>query len=368
MKIDGIGRYTASAIASIAYSVPVPVVDGNFCRVLSRLKGIANHIKQPILKDKLGWNLMQQLIDANGGTQTPGIVNQAIMELGATYCAPSGSGIDENDPLRDFYLSTKLGKEIADASKHPDSIREFVRTSQRKHSCKLCDPSGISDVFSEISMKIGEEIGENNSSSKRKTEMYLRARMTAHAAFPTNPPKKTKREDVRAVAVLEFVTNSAEKKWLMVRRPSSGLLAGQWEFPSHCVSSVQGKVKAVKKSVRSNAINELLKDVILGSELENVTSLESLKARTHVEEPVNHVFSHVRHTSWIEFQKVDYILDDSQFCQRWKSSTGKEVSLMSEKDMMDVGITAEVKKILCSVSVGAGKKGSSKMTKRKRKH
>ena len=49
MKVEGIGRYTASAIASIAYGVEVPVVDGNVCRVLCRLTGIANHIKAGVL-------------------------------------------------------------------------------------------------------------------------------------------------------------------------------------------------------------------------------------------------------------------------------------------------------------------------------
>ena len=64
LKITGIGPYTASAIASIAFDVCVPVVDGNVCRVLSRLKGIANHIKAPILKDKLGWDLAEQIVRA----------------------------------------------------------------------------------------------------------------------------------------------------------------------------------------------------------------------------------------------------------------------------------------------------------------
>ena len=32
------------------------------------------------------------------------------MELGATYCAPAGSGVDDRDPLRDYYLSTQLGR------------------------------------------------------------------------------------------------------------------------------------------------------------------------------------------------------------------------------------------------------------------
>ena len=45
----------ALAIASIAFNGTVPVVDGNVCRVLSRLQDIANHIMARILKDDLGW-------------------------------------------------------------------------------------------------------------------------------------------------------------------------------------------------------------------------------------------------------------------------------------------------------------------------
>ena len=108
MTIDGIGRYTASAISSIAHNQCVPVVDGNVCRVLARLTGVANHIKAPIFKDKLGWDLAKQIVEAGDG-QHAGEVNQALMELGATYCAPNGSGIDDRDPLKEFYRSTRIG-------------------------------------------------------------------------------------------------------------------------------------------------------------------------------------------------------------------------------------------------------------------
>jgi A/G-specific adenine glycosylase len=109
MRIDGIGQYTGSAIASIAFDVCVPVVDGNVCRVLARLRGIANNIKAPILKDKLGWGLAEQIVKAGDGKKA-GDVNQALMELGATYCSPSGTGVDSRDPLKELYLSTKLSK------------------------------------------------------------------------------------------------------------------------------------------------------------------------------------------------------------------------------------------------------------------
>ena len=76
-------RFTASAIASIAFDKCVPVVDGNVCRVISRLKGVANNIKAPIFKDKIGWTLAEQIVTAGDGKYA-GEVNQALMELGAT--------------------------------------------------------------------------------------------------------------------------------------------------------------------------------------------------------------------------------------------------------------------------------------------
>ena len=85
------------------------------CRVLSRLKGIANHVKAPALKDVYGWELASDLVKAGDGS-CAGDLNQALMELGATFCAPSGTGTDPNDPLRDFYYSTRLGKALARTS------------------------------------------------------------------------------------------------------------------------------------------------------------------------------------------------------------------------------------------------------------
>ena len=184
MKIQGIGRYTASAIASIAYNVPVPVVDGNVCRVLSRLKCVTNHIKAPVFNNKLGWSLAEQIIKANGGTSSPGEVNQALMELGSTYCAPSGSGIDDGDPLREFYMSTKLGSEIAIAVRDKN-VDNFIgmRGENFINCCELCDNKNIISVFSNIAEKLNNTGLDLNDSCK-----------IAHRAFPLDPPRKEKRE------------------------------------------------------------------------------------------------------------------------------------------------------------------------------
>jgi A/G-specific adenine glycosylase len=76
-ELPGIGRYTAAAIASIAFGEAVAVVDGNVARVLDRLFG-ASAGREP------AWQRAELLLDR----ERPGDFNQAMMELGATVCTP----------------------------------------------------------------------------------------------------------------------------------------------------------------------------------------------------------------------------------------------------------------------------------------
>ncbi len=76
-QLPGVGRYTAAAIASIAFKEPVAVVDGNVERVLSRLFG--KQLDEPSI-----WRAAEELLDR----KRPGDANQATMELGATVCLP----------------------------------------------------------------------------------------------------------------------------------------------------------------------------------------------------------------------------------------------------------------------------------------
>jgi len=77
LALPGIGRYTAAAIASIAFAEPVAVVDGNVERVVKRLIGI--NLTTPQI-----WKHAQALL----ARSRPGDFNQAMMELGATVCVP----------------------------------------------------------------------------------------------------------------------------------------------------------------------------------------------------------------------------------------------------------------------------------------
>jgi len=82
-RICGIGPYSAGAIASIAYDVPVPAVDGNVIRVISRLFGIRTDALEAGTRRRI-----EELAVSLVPEQRPGDHNQAMMDLGATVCVP----------------------------------------------------------------------------------------------------------------------------------------------------------------------------------------------------------------------------------------------------------------------------------------
>jgi A/G-specific adenine glycosylase len=83
LQLPGIGRYTAGAIASIAFGRRAPIVDGNVIRVLSRLFEIADDPKSSQGR-KVFWEMAEEILP----DRSVGNFNQALMELGATICAP----------------------------------------------------------------------------------------------------------------------------------------------------------------------------------------------------------------------------------------------------------------------------------------
>jgi A/G-specific adenine glycosylase len=92
-QLPGIGRYTAAAIASIAFGEAVAVVDGNVERVLDRMFGAAK-------ERGAAWQRAESLLDR----KRPGDFNQAMMELGAAVCTPRAPQCPMC-PLRDWCAS-----------------------------------------------------------------------------------------------------------------------------------------------------------------------------------------------------------------------------------------------------------------------
>ena len=84
LGLKGVGPYTASAIASFAYKIPKPVIDGNVVRVLTRYFGIKTAADSAKTKKEIEI-LAHRCID----TEKPDSYNQAIMDFGATVCKPA---------------------------------------------------------------------------------------------------------------------------------------------------------------------------------------------------------------------------------------------------------------------------------------
>ncbi len=120
-KLPGIGRYTAGAIASIAFGEGVPVLDGNVIRVFARLTDLTDDVTQASVRNQL-WELAESWLPEN----RTGDYNQALMELGRTVCKPRQPDC-EVCPLLAYCRSYRNGtqherpvKKKADPTPHMD--------------------------------------------------------------------------------------------------------------------------------------------------------------------------------------------------------------------------------------------------------
>lgn len=120
--LPGVGDYTAGAVASIAFGIPVPAVDGNVLRVVARICGDDGDITTPAMKKRVTQNLAQVIpVDA------PGAYNQALMELGATVCVPNGAPLCGKCPAREVcraYLEERTDQLPVKAAKKERRIEE----------------------------------------------------------------------------------------------------------------------------------------------------------------------------------------------------------------------------------------------------
>ncbi|GFU33607.1 adenine DNA glycosylase [Nephila pilipes] len=254
--IPGIGAYSASAIASIAFQKPAGVVDGNVIRVLSRMRIIGAPASTPSVRDHL-WELANKLVSK----ERPGDFNQSLMELGAVICTPQNPtciSCPVNNYCHAFSLSKttpKVGRMDSFLKKKPtakishDSVPETnIPDIEDCSSCNICLPASIWIENPQVT------------------------------AFPCKTEKKSAREEKVKVLVIE-----KEDKLLMVRRPEKGLLAGLWEFP--CVILPD---EATEKA-KSAGMNSLVKELGIPN--------STLPSTKYVGEVI-HLFSHI-HTTYV---------------------------------------------------------------------
>lgn len=93
LSLPGIGEYTAGAIGSIAFDLPVTAVDGNVLRIITRLTGSYDDILKQSTKKKV-MTMLQEILPLD----RVGDFNQALMELGAIVCLPNGAPNCEECP------------------------------------------------------------------------------------------------------------------------------------------------------------------------------------------------------------------------------------------------------------------------------
>jgi A/G-specific adenine glycosylase len=131
-SLPGIGRYTAGAVASIAFDLPAPIVEANSRRVLARLAG---H-ERPVggAGDEPIWTIAEALVPRRGA----GTFNQALMDLGAAVCTPArpvcgrcplagdcaahAAGREDEIPVMAAPRATKELRETAVVMRHGDRV------------------------------------------------------------------------------------------------------------------------------------------------------------------------------------------------------------------------------------------------------
>ncbi|XP_070036566.1 adenine DNA glycosylase [Nicotiana tomentosiformis] len=273
-NIKGIGEYTAGAISSIAFKKAVPVVDGNVVRVISRLKAISANPKDAA-SVKNFWKLAGQLVDPF----RPGDFNQALMELGATLCSLSNPG------------------------------------------CAACPISAQCHALS---------------LSRQNESVHV-------TDYPIKVMKAKQRHEFSAVSVVEIldcqetIGPQSSSKFILVKRPNNGLLAGLWEFPSVLLE------KEADLASRRIAIDKFLQSSF------NLDLKESIRivSREYIGEYV-HVFSHIRLKMYIELlvlrpkgnNSIDYKKQDKE-SMTWK--------YVDSKNLDSMGLTSGVRKVYSMV-------------------
>ncbi|XP_033884276.3 adenine DNA glycosylase isoform X1 [Acipenser ruthenus] len=253
--LPGVGRYTAGAVASIGMGQVTGVVDGNVIRVMCRTRAIGADCTSPSVTETL-WSLANTLVDP----KRAGDFNQSMMELGATVCTPKAPLCLEC-PIQthcraykqvkiqlDLASERLLGKSTVQSSSVPD-IEECASAG----FCSLCLPPG--ELWD-------SSLGVMN--------------------FPRKPVKKQPRVERTLTCVLDRRGVGGETEYLIVQRPSTGLLAMMWEFPSLPLEE-----RDFSESKQKEAVLAQVQSVLGGP--------GSLGALQHIGE-VLHIFTHIHQT------------------------------------------------------------------------
>ncbi|RMZ55185.1 hypothetical protein APUTEX25_005463 [Auxenochlorella protothecoides] len=292
LAVPGVGPYTAAAIASTACGEPVPVLDGNVVRVLTRLLARAG---DPAAMAPRLTAAAAALLDPG----RPGDFNQAMMELGATVCVPGTAPRCDACPL---------------------AGRCAALRRQREHWGEAGPTPGVP--------------------GPRVTD------------YPTKVEKAARREVEVAVAVLEVRPccgtgpgmQAFSPAYLLVKRPEKGLLAGLWQFP---LAELEGGGEESAAN-QQRAVDSLLAGLLPGlfDESKESTAPKVVSRRALGE--VVHIFSHIRMTI-----RAEHVLVAASAAQLedWKRGSGRssecpECQWLEQEALDAKGLSSSVQKVL----------------------
>lgn len=128
-KLPGLGEYSAGAIASIAFDLRVPAVDGNVLRIASRILGDDRNVEDTAVKKDFRQTVQNILPEHRVGD-----FNQSLMELGAIICLPNGRPLCEKCPVADLCCAKAEGRE----NELPTRIKKQSRRTEQKTVLLLC--------------------------------------------------------------------------------------------------------------------------------------------------------------------------------------------------------------------------------------
>ena len=133
-RLPGIGDYTAGAIASIAFGLPEPAIDGNVLRVITRLTAFADDIADTKTKSAVK-NALRACYPSG---YEAGLLTEGIMELGETVCLPNGVPHCDFCPLANLCMAHLDGQELRFPVKKAKKPRRVERKTVLLLRCGNC--------------------------------------------------------------------------------------------------------------------------------------------------------------------------------------------------------------------------------------
>lgn len=210
LALPGIGRYTAAAILSIAYDMPLATLDGNVARVLARLGAIRGDLRAP-----RRWQQLEKIADFLLARETPGDWNQALMELGEMICTPHHPRCDACPAAsicraRSLRLAAKIPAARRKRASVSVKIAAGILLDPRGHTVLLRDP-GVHDavLFSRMWQFPAVEV---RSEPRVELEKHLREILRLDSAPLRLEELPTARHGVtfRNIMLLPFLVRAAE--------------------------------------------------------------------------------------------------------------------------------------------------------------